>query len=155
MGIFEQLRPFVFFCQLCGFTPFRMLFHPETKRFQRFIFSWIHPLTWWFIVQILIYFSVPAVEIFILYDSLSDASRVKEDLPEMMHLISVAVMVFHALSFVLCRYISLYFSAFHRALERIKRIDSILIELPDECKLTLGWRIVAGLVFIGIGVLIS
>jgi len=92
------------------------------------------------------------VEIFILYDSLSDASRVNEDLPEVMHVISVAVMAFHALSFLLCRYISLYFSAFRRALERIKRIDSILVELPDECKLTLRRRIIAGLVFITIGV---
>ena len=43
-----NLRPFVWFCQFSGFIPFRMEIDPETKKFQRFSFSFRHPLTWWF-----------------------------------------------------------------------------------------------------------
>ena len=44
----EKLRPFISFCQLCGFFPYRMEVDPVTKRFKRFTFSIYHPVTFWY-----------------------------------------------------------------------------------------------------------
>jgi len=44
----EKIGPFVSFCQLCGFFPYRMVVHPVTKRFKRFTFSICHPVTFWY-----------------------------------------------------------------------------------------------------------
>ena len=51
----EKLRPFISFCQLCGFFPYRMEVDPVTKRFKRFTFSIYHPVTfWYFFVNLLL-----------------------------------------------------------------------------------------------------
>lgn len=151
MGVFEQLRPFVFFCQLCGFTPFRMHFHQESKRFQRFIFTWCHPLTCWFIFLTIVLIVIPFLEIFVYFDDLRDVAGF-DNLPIALYAFTIAGIAFHGLQLLLYRYISLYFLAFRRALERIQHIDAVLNELPDKCQLTLGRRVVAGLIFITIGV---
>ena len=153
MGVFEQLRPFVFFCQFCGFTPFRMLLHPETKRFQRFIFSWSHPLTCWFIFQTFVQIALPIFEIYLYYGHMSDKAGLNDNIPLALYAIAIIGMSFHALLIFLCRYVSVHFSTFHRALERIRRINAVLVELPEKCQLTLGRRIVAGIICITIGVL--
>ena len=44
----EKISPFVSFCQLCGFFPYRMEVDPVTKRFKRFTFSIYHPVTFWY-----------------------------------------------------------------------------------------------------------
>ena len=44
----EKISPFVSFCQLCGFFPYRMVVDPVTKRFKRFTFSIYHPVTFWY-----------------------------------------------------------------------------------------------------------
>lgn len=153
MGVFEHLRPFVFFCQFSGFTPFRMLFHPESKRFKRFVFSWRHPLTCWFIFQTFVQIALPIFEICTYYDHMTNSAGLNNNLPLALYSIAIIGMSFHALLVFLCRYVSVHFSAFRRALERIQRIDSVLVELPDKCQLTLGRRIVVGIIFITIGVL--
>ena len=56
MDKLTNLRPFVRFCQLSGFIPFRMEMDSETKKFQRFSFSFHHPLTWWFFIMKFIIF---------------------------------------------------------------------------------------------------
>ena len=43
----EDLRPFIWLCQICGFFPYRMEVDAVTKRFKRFTFSYIHPITIW------------------------------------------------------------------------------------------------------------
>ena len=51
MGFFEQLGPFVRFGQFVGLFPYRI----DTSisgRFKRFVFSWFHIITGWFIVSI-------------------------------------------------------------------------------------------------------
>ena len=50
MDKLTNLRPFVWFCQLIGFIPFRMEMDSETKKFKRFSFSFRHPFTWWFFI---------------------------------------------------------------------------------------------------------
>ncbi len=49
----ENLDWLVRWCQLIGLSPFRMERHPESGRFQRFAFSWRHPLTcWWLLLKV-------------------------------------------------------------------------------------------------------
>ncbi len=152
MGVFEQLRPFVFLCQFSGFTPFRMLFHPETKRFQRFVFSCRHPLTCWFILRIIFQIIIPFWKIYFYFHNISVTAGFDDNLPIAIYAFTIVAIIFHGLELLLSRYISLYFSAFRRALERIQHINAVLVELPEKCKLTLSRRIVAGMICITIGV---
>ena len=71
----EKLRPFIWFCQLCGFFPYRMEVDPVTKRFKRFTFSICHPVTFWYFFVNL----APFVPISIY----SSSEKIKEDAVEM------------------------------------------------------------------------
>ena len=45
-----KLRPFVWFCQIVGFFPFRMETDLQSGKLKRFTFSFCHPVTWWYIM---------------------------------------------------------------------------------------------------------
>ena len=49
MAGLEDLRPFIWLCQICGFFPYRMEVDAVTKRFKRFTFSYFHPVTFWYL----------------------------------------------------------------------------------------------------------
>ena len=51
MGFFEQLGSFVRFGQFVGLFPYR-IDKSMSGRFKRFVFSWFHIITGWFIVSI-------------------------------------------------------------------------------------------------------
>lgn len=54
MGIFEKLGAFVRFGQLVGLFSYRIQKDEFSLKFERFTFSWLHPLTvWFFVVNIL------------------------------------------------------------------------------------------------------
>jgi len=57
----EELRPFIWLCQLSGFFPYRMEVDRVTKRFKRFTFSFSHPVTIW-------YFSLQSVFLALITD---------------------------------------------------------------------------------------
>ena len=67
----EKIGPFVSFCQLCGFFPYRMVVHPVTKRFKRFTFSICHPVTFW-------YFFVNLIQISYLLATWSKKETIKK-----------------------------------------------------------------------------
>jgi hypothetical protein len=50
MGFFEQLGPFMRLCQCVGLFPYRV--ETSSGRFKRFVFSWFHIVTGWFIASI-------------------------------------------------------------------------------------------------------
>ena len=45
------LGPFLRLCQISGLVPFRMEIDPQTKQFQRFVFSYFHPITVWYVLS--------------------------------------------------------------------------------------------------------
>ena len=49
MDDLKDLRPYIWLCQICGFFPYRMEVDAVTKRFKRFIFSYFHPVTFWYL----------------------------------------------------------------------------------------------------------
>ena len=59
MSVFDQLRPFVSFCQACGFIPYVIEYEPTTKKMSKFSFSWRNGTTWWFIFMVVSQVVVP------------------------------------------------------------------------------------------------
>lgn len=54
MSELVALRPFVRLCQISGLFPFRLESDSETKHFKRFVFSFFHPLTFWYAFLLLL-----------------------------------------------------------------------------------------------------
>ena len=50
----EKLRPFVRFCQIVGFFPFRMETDLQSGKLKRFTFSFRHPVTWWYMMILIL-----------------------------------------------------------------------------------------------------
>ncbi|KAI9565951.1 hypothetical protein GHT06_009749 [Daphnia sinensis] len=50
MSVFEQLRPFVRLCQVCGLIPYTMKRNSITGKFEQFTFSVRNVSTWWFLL---------------------------------------------------------------------------------------------------------
>lgn len=48
MARLESLSSFLTLCQISGLLPFCMEINPETRRFERFTFSYFHPLILWY-----------------------------------------------------------------------------------------------------------
>lgn len=57
--LIQQIRPFVSFCQACGFFPYVMEYHPITGEFVKFTFSYRNLTTWWFVFIIVYHIVSP------------------------------------------------------------------------------------------------
>ena len=113
-----NLRPFVWFCQFSGFIPFRMEIDPETKKFQRFSFSFRHPLTWWFaFLKILTWLSL----CYVIVSWAREMSRAKQLSLE--HICSMSLGIFHLLAMITVQFTLLHCSSLAKAIASIKKAD--------------------------------
>ncbi|EFX75779.1 hypothetical protein DAPPUDRAFT_323020 [Daphnia pulex] len=53
MGL-ERLNILFFLINATGMLPYRMMLDKKKKRFERFDIGWRHPVTWWFVVVLII-----------------------------------------------------------------------------------------------------
>ena len=53
MGL-ERLNILFFLINAAGLLPYRMILNKRYKRFERFDIVWWHPVTWWFVVVLII-----------------------------------------------------------------------------------------------------
>ena len=141
MSALEEMRPFFRFCQFFGYLPFRMEIDKETRRFQRFSFSWRNPITWWWVAfsliqLILCYFFVPPF--------LEDPELIK--LPTTISISLSITGVLYLFAELSSRYfLALRFSALHNAIQLMQQVEQNLEEHPD-CKCTIRRRMTIGLV---------
>lgn len=53
MGL-ERLNILFFLINATGMLPYRMILDKKKKQFERFDIGWRHPVTWWFVVVLII-----------------------------------------------------------------------------------------------------
>ena len=123
----QHLRPFVWFCHLSGFIPFRMRIDPETK-FQRFTFSFRHPLTWWFFVSKIIFLVFLYVFLNSMLPTLLLTLNAKEISLRALSFQSQVIFQIGILTTIQC--IVLRCSHLRKAIELIQKADETLKSLP-------------------------
>ena len=125
----EKISPFVSFCQLCGFFPYRMEVDPVTKRFKRFTFSICHPATFWF------FFVIPGIMNSInvvIYYSEEYRKSVDTTVSEMSP-ISFLIFATDTIDVVVV-YILVYRSRLiNQAVEFIQLADKSMESIPNKC----------------------
>ena len=140
-----ELYPFVRFCQVCGFCPFQMEIHPETKEFQRFTFSYLHPVTFWFI----------SMQIFpIILNLLSfKAISMADNTPHLIYFMDYIMKIFYCGSFLLIYSIPVRYRHIQKAAQFIQQLDeSIEITTRKSINVNrhiwIGFTIILTLVFL-------
>ena len=80
MGFFEQYGWFVNFGQFTGFIPYRMQSDPSSSC-KKFVFSWCHPLTWWFTLSFAMKM-ISLVATILMFQFVEEFSRIILTLPK-------------------------------------------------------------------------
>lgn len=142
-----KLTSFVRYCQLCGFSPFRIQIDPQTRKFQQFTYSFRHPVTWWFFLVKIIFLGGLAA----IFYSVKSASILSENKEEATHfdLLNISVVLFCTTIFIIVQLNILNYSTLAEAIEYIKKADQILDSISSAtlCKDSIIRRTLAGIVF--------
>ena len=120
MDKLTNLRPFVWFCQLIGFIPFRMELDSETKKFQRFSFSLRHPLTWWFTITKLSNCVFICIAV---YTSISSFSKLNAEWSSKKGICFISMLIFYVLVIVIIQLALVRCSHLRKAIELIVRAE--------------------------------
>ena len=145
----EKVSPFVSFCQLCGFFPYRMEVDPITKRFKRFTFSICHPVTFWYLfVNLTLIISCLMV-------SLSKKFREEGQLQVLqISPIQMLVLVTEIIDLVIIYVLVYRLSIINEALEIIQQLNETIGSIPNK-SFSIMPRICIGAVYalISVGIL--
>ena len=120
MDKLTNLRPFVWFCQLIGFIPFRMEVDSETKKFQRFSFSFRHPLTWWFSITKLSNCVFICIAV---YTKISGFSKLNYEWSSKNGICFMSMLIFHYLFIITIQLALVRCSHLRKAIELIVRAE--------------------------------
>ena len=123
----EKLRPFVWFCQLCGFFPYRMEVDPVTKRFKRFTFSIWHPVTFWYFILAL--FKLGFNSLFLFNEEVRNFYYKYFARISTIQLIALTTEFFDAITIYVIVYRS---SLINEAFEFLQQVDELLKSIPNR-----------------------
>ena len=138
-----QMRWFTRLCQICGFHPFRIEIHPETERFQQFTFSYLHPITFWFVfMQIL-----PVVLNLLSFKAID----LPDEIPRLIRMMDYIMKIFYFGYYVLIYSIPLRCWHIQSAAKFIQQLDeSLKTSTKNSCnvkpRICIGFAIVLTLV---------
>lgn len=115
MGFFEQLGPFLFWGQFVGLFPYRI--DKSSGRFKRFVFSWFHITTGWFIFSICLQIIPTLVMWGYMFWQDQEYAKVSnvESQPQTMFVIFGATIIVQYLKVVVIRAVSLRYSLLNTA----------------------------------------
>lgn len=147
MSVFKQLRPFVFVCQLSGFSPFYMESKKSTNQFIKFSFSWKKPVTWWFTFIFVAQFVFAYFDTSILWDFFYEEGVDKGNIPSVIVLFNLLELVSFFVLIGVARYVIYRISHVKRAIKLIQKVDHILNspDFPGTNILSIKRPVVAGI----------
>lgn len=147
MEVFEQLGPFVRFGQFLALFPFQIKTYPSSGQFERFNFSWYHPITCWFVLMISYQIIPPLLASLNLYVDPEIQSNMLK-LPISIDILFKMSGVFHYLSLTVARIVTLRYQRVYVAIESM--ISPVVNELHCEStpQCTIKKRSVIGIIII-------
>jgi hypothetical protein len=127
MSIFEQLGPFVSFCQACGMLPYTIKINLNTNKFEKFTFSLKHFNTWWFffilVLQLLLLGAAP-----IFYADLFHELSADRTMPITVTLLSGTVTFSLLAQLLISRWIMLHYKQLRTAVEAVQEVERLFGE---------------------------
>jgi hypothetical protein len=144
MADLERLRWLVWFINVCGMAPFRLEVDRESRKFDRLAFSFCHPVTWWFVVVLIL-----QITMFALMAKTSTVSFYQLIANE--STLTICTLVLQAISlsiiFVTPRMVPFYYKHLTKAFAYIKKVDDIIGQTGNwPC--TSKRRILVGFIFV-------
>lgn len=140
MSVFEQLRPFVGFCQACGMFPYTMEQNLITNKFVKFTFSFSHLTTWWFF---LIFLLQPVTMVAISYMSNDAPSRdllARRDMPITVTILLAVTGISAIVELLLSRWLALQYRKLRNAIQIVQEVEKLfgekLIATKDKNSIT-------------------
>ncbi len=154
MSVFEQLRPFVSLCQACGFFPYTIENNSNTKKFERFTFSFRHPTTWWFFLISILQL---VVIIGLVYLSWKQVDSINEQkMPITMSILFVIGWFFLIAEFLSSRRMMLHYRKLRNAVEAVQEVERLFGEkIVVQLSTSVTTRFTIGSILIIIGVSIK
>lgn len=126
MIIFQQLRPFVNFCQFFGLFPFFIENVPETKQFKKFAFSWKHPVTWWFIILFFTYIIYIVLDLWAAWEVFYYEGIIQSRIPSLFGIFFFLEHIHFFIIIVLTRLITLNSGRLRRVICLLKKVNNEL-----------------------------
>ena len=129
MGL-ERLNVLFFLINAAGLLPYRMILDKRNKRFERFDIAWCHPVTWWFVVVLIIQLIyTPYITVVTVMVEISKSNENKS-------IIYVMAMVLWLVCYGIVKLIPaiLLFRVgkLITVLTDLKKVDQILNKIPDK-----------------------
>lgn len=124
MSVFEKLGPFVGLCQACGMIPYTIKNDLDTKKFEKFIFSFKHFNTWWFllilILQLLLLGAAP-----LFYKDLLHELSADRTVPITVSILTGTVSFSYLAQFLTTRWIILHYRQLRTAVEAVQEVERL------------------------------
>ena len=142
----KHLHWLVRWCQVIGLSPFRMEKDPQTGRFQRFAFSWRHPLAWWWLALKATYLAVTLVWVARNWQLVSLLAESENYSTTTKLLVQVSFINLTLAQFIFPEVVAYRYSLLARISRRLRRTDDLLADYScPSC--TTRKRSVIGIVF--------
>jgi uncharacterized membrane protein (Fun14 family) len=152
MSVFEQLRPFVSFCQACGMIPFTIEQNQITNKFAKFTFSFRHRTTWWFFLVMAMETVVMGVVGYLSLTQSLDLLMV-QNLPITVIILLLGISMSLVIQLLLSRWIVLHYRQLRNAIEAIQEVEKLLgYKFISQHKSSVTTRFIIGFVLVVISV---
>ncbi len=148
MSVFEQIRPFVNFCQACGMIPYAIENNLMTNKFNKFTFSFKHRVTRWFLFILALQI---AIVCFARYFSVSKQDDISTDqsLPITIKILSAVDSISSLVQLLFSRWIVLRYRRLQRAIDAVQEVERLFgEEFIAQHKSSLKTRIIIGFILI-------
>ena len=155
-SIFDNFGVFIRFGQMVGILPYRMKFDPSDGNSRRFVFSWCHPLTVWFVFSFLLQFSPIGISVLL-------SSKIVQQLfnkpitnltPITSFIFAAMGYGFHYALFLVSRRVTLHYHQWHKVIDSIN--SQVIHQLEESSKDLLPYRnLIKKRISIGIFIIVS
>ena len=129
MSALKELGPLVRLGQLSGLFPFTMEVNPKTGQFIRFHFSWKHYVTFYYIsvwiFQITFHIIIAIVALQFI-NNIEDSVKEKLKLPLGVVILTVLIVAFYVLTYMLAKLVVLCKNRFSRTVAFIQKVEQEL-----------------------------
>ena len=155
-SIFDNFGVFIHFGQIVGILPYRVKFDPSDGNSRRFVFSWWHPLTAWFIFSFLLQFSPIGISVLLsskIFQQLFN-NPITNLTPITSFIIAAMGYGFHNALFLVSRRVTLHYHQWHKVIDSIN--SQVIHQLEESSKDLLPYRnLIKKRISIGIFIIVS
>ena len=124
----ERLRWLVWFCNISGLIPVRMILR-KSGEFQRFDFNWRHPISWWLIIELLCRLLYLSVHVYV---SIMFHIERNVSFPVIYMVAALAAQIGSVVNIISPKLILFHLKNLRTAVESLHQVDRILYGISNK-----------------------